>query len=316
MATINQAMAATVEELQIWDSFLVTIDKIKIFLIDHISEFIFVIIILLATVLIAKIVENRMVKYGSHLQKGMRMDVTKMTMLRHMSVSVIYILGFILILYTIPELKALSSTILLSVGVLSLVIGMAAQDTFGNIISGIALVFFHPFRVGDLITVGTNYGRVTDVNLRQTTMLTPDNRYIMIPNSALNKETVINWTYDDTLVRWSCKIPISHNSNIDRAREIMLEEARKNQFVLSKEILERKHVNFSEDVRARVSDVTPLGVIILLDFWVDDRDNAVPAEYAIREAIQKRFYDDPDVATPLPHYVFSRDEKTDIYSHL
>ncbi len=307
---------ATVEDLHIWESFQKTVQDLIGFFTEHVSEIFFVGVILLITIVLAKIIENRMIAYAGTLQKGMRMDATKLSMLRHITVGIIYILGFVLILYTIPELRALSSTILVSVGVLSLVIGMAAQDTFGNIISGIALVFFHPFRVGDLITVGANYGRVTDVNLRQTTILTPDNRYILIPNSTLNKETVINWTYQDTLVRWSCTIPISHNSSIDRAREIMLEEARKNPYVLPKEVLERKHVNFSADVRARVSDVTPLGVIILLDFWVNDRDNAVPAEYAIREAIQKRFYDDPDVSTPLPHYVFSRDERTDIYSHL
>lgn len=243
---------ATVEDLHIWESFRATVRGLIDFVTEHISEIFFVIIILLLTIVIAKIIENRMTAYASTLQKGMRMDATKLSMLRHITVGIIYILGFILILYTIPELRALSSTILVSVGVLSLVIGMAAQDTFGNIISGIALVFFHPFRVGDLITVGTNYGRVTDVNLRQTTILTPDNRYILIPNSTLNKDVVINWTYQDTLVRWSCTIPISHNSSIDRAREIMLEEARKNPYVLSKEVLERKHVNFSADVRARV----------------------------------------------------------------
>lgn len=307
---------ATVEDLHIWDSFKTAVTSVIDFLTENLSEIVFIIIMLMVTVIIAKFIENRMVAYGSLLQKGMRMDATKLTMLRHITVGIVYIAGFILILYTIPELRALSSTLIVSVGVLSLVIGIAAQDTFGNLISGIALVFFHPFRVGDLVTVGTNYGRVMDVNLRQTTILTPDNRYIMIPNSVLNKETVINWTYEDTFVRWSCTIPISHHSSIDRAREIMLEETRKNPYVLSKEVLERKHVDYSADVRARVSDVTPLGVMILLDFWVNDRDNAVPAEYAIREAIKKRFDADPDVSTPLPHYVLSHDEQTDIYSHI
>ncbi|MBZ3934981.1 mechanosensitive ion channel family protein [Methanimicrococcus blatticola] len=307
---------ALLVDINLLERFEQTVDNMVAYFVDNLPELIFSLIILMVTIFVAKIVDNRITKYSGKFQKGMRMDPTKFTMLKHISVGFVYIIGFILIFYTIPGLHALSSTLLASVGILGLVLGIAAQDTFGNIISGIALVFFQPFRVGDLITVGTNYGRVTDVNLRQTTILTADNRYILIPNSSLNKETVINWTYDDTLVRWSCTIPISHNSNIDRAREIMLEEARKNQYVLSREILERKHVNFSADVRARVSDVTPLGVIMLLDFWVDDRDNAVPAEYAIREAIQKRFYDDPDVSTPLPHYVFSRDDKTDISSHL
>ncbi|WP_316557997.1 mechanosensitive ion channel family protein [Methanimicrococcus hongohii] len=250
------------------------------------------------TVFVAKIVENRINKYSGKIQKRMRMDPTKFTMLKHVAVGFVYIVGLIIIFYTIPSLKSLSTTLLASVGLLGIVIGIAAQDTFGNILSGIALVFFQPFRVGDLITVGGYYGRVTDINLRQTTLLTSDDRVILIPNSVLNKETVINWTLDDPVVQWSFTVQISNNSDVDTARQILIEEAKKNPNVLTREVMVRKRPDILSVIRARVSGMDEKGTLLLLDFWVNDRDNAYSTEYAIREGILKRFAEEPAVSLP------------------
>lgn len=275
-----------------------TIQGMIDFFLDILPELVFSLIILILTALIAKIVENRLSKYSGNLQKKMRIDATKFALLKHMSTSFVYLLGFVLIFYTIPGLKSLSATLLASVGILGLILGIAAQDSFGNLISGVALVFFQPFRVGDLITVGGNYGRVTDINLRQTTILTSDDRIIIIPNSTLNKETVINWTYDDAIIKWSFTIPISNDSDLDRAIQILIEEARKNPYVLSKEVLDLKKPGNSAAVRARVSGMDGRETTLLLDFWVNDRDNAYSAEYAIREGIKRRFIEEPSVNLP------------------
>ncbi len=282
-----------------------TVNNMVAYFVDNLPELIFSLIILMITVFVAKIVENRFTKYSGRFQKRMRMDPTKFTMLKHISVGFVYVIGFILIFYTIPGLRSLSSTLLASVGLIGIIFGIAAQDTFGNIISGIALVFFQPFRVGDLITVNDNYGRITDINLRQTTMLTSDDRIIIIPNSTLNKETVINWTYDDTVVRWSFTVPIANESDLDTARTILVEEAKKNPNVLTREALMRKNPSFTEPVRARVSGMDGNGTYLLLDFWVNDRDNAYSAEYAIREGIRRRFAAEPNVDVPTTQVALS-----------
>ena len=283
-------------DINIWESFEKTVDRMTLYFLDHLSLIIFSLIILLITAIVAKIVERRINKYILKLQKRMRTGSTRLTMLKHVSVGLVYMVGFALIFYSIPELKSLSSTLLASVGIFGLIIGIAAQDTFGNIISGIALVFFQPFRVGDLITVDNFYGRVTDINLRQTTILTSDDRVIMIPNSVLNKETVINWTYDNPFIRWSFSIQISTDSNFEKVREILVEEAQKCSYVLSKQDLATKKPGISEPVRARISDSNGDFTTVLLDFWVNDRDNAHTAEYEIREGIKKRFEADESVA--------------------
>lgn len=285
-------------DLNLWGRFEDTVQRMINFFLDNLPEFFFSLVILMITIFIAKLVENRMSKYSGKLQKRMRVDATKFTLLKHISTGLVYVIGLILIFYTIPSLRALSTTLLASVGVLGLIVGIAAQDSFGNLISGIALVFFQPFRVGDLVTVDGNYGRVTDINLRQTTLITSDDRIIIIPNSVLNKETVINWTFDDTLIKWSFSLTFSNDSDIDLARNIMIEEAKKNPYVLTKEALQRKQTGTVDPVRVRTTDLSRDGTTLLLDFWVNDCDNAFSAEYDIRENIRKRILAEPTLMFP------------------
>jgi len=287
---------ASVSDLGLWASLETTIAQSIEYFITHLSDIVFILLIFLFTVIIAKIIEYRINKYLDKLQKKMRGGSTRLVMLKHVSVGLVYLFGLALIFYTIPELRSLSSTLLASVGVLGLILGIAAQDTFGNIISGLALVFFQPFRVGDLITVGSNYGRVKDINLRQTTIMTSDDRVILIPNSVLNKETVINWTYEDTLVRWSFTIQITNDSDLNKVRRILVEEAQKSPYVLSQKDLAIRKPDIAIPVRARVSDSNGDFTAVLLEFWVDDRDNAYSAEYEIREGIKRRFDADASVS--------------------
>lgn len=289
----------------LWASFQNTINGMISFFVSNIQEFVFSLVILILTIFVAKIVKNRIDKRSYKIQKRMHMDATKFVMLKHITVGFVYIIGFIIIFYTIPQLRSLSTALLASVSILGIIIGIAAQDSFGNIISGIALVFFQPFRVGDLITVGDSYGRVKDINLRHTTILTGDDRIIIIPNSALNKDTVVNWTYDDPIIRWSFPVTISNDSDLDLARQILLEEAQKNSYVLPKEVLARKFPGYTESVRARVSNMDGYGTTLLLDFWVNDRDNAYSAEYAIREGIKRRFDAETRVVVPTNQFALS-----------
>ncbi|MDR2944992.1 MAG: mechanosensitive ion channel family protein [Methanosarcinales archaeon] len=285
-------------DLKLWERFQQAVENLASGFVESLPELLFSFILLIATVFAAKIVERFIRRSSSRIQKKMRIDETKFTMLRHLMVGFVYLIGLALIFYTIPQLQRLSTAILASVGFIGIIFGIAAQDSFGNLVSGVALVFFQPFRVGDLITVDGNYGRVMDINLRQTAILTSDDRIIIIPNSTLNKETVINWTYDDTIIQWSFTVPISNDSDIDRAFQIMIEEARKNPYVLSKEVLDKKKPGLSDSVKARVSGMDGSETTILLDFWVNDRSNAYSAEYAIREGIKRRFTADPLVELP------------------
>jgi len=90
---------------------------------------------------------------------------------------------------------------LTGVSVVSVVLGLAAQNTLGNLVSGVALLLYRPFRVGDTIEVtapkGHETGVVDSISLGFTILVTSDHRRVMVPNSAIMNQTTVNLTYAD-----------------------------------------------------------------------------------------------------------------------
>ena len=138
---------------------------------------------------------------------------------------IVFLTAFILIFYMIPGLRDYGVTLFAGAGVLAAIVGFASQSAFSNIIGGIFLVIFKPFRVDDLISVGTNTGRVEDITLRHTVIRNFENRRIVIPNSIISNETIINSTIVEEKICQFFEIGISYDSDVDKAMEILREEA-------------------------------------------------------------------------------------------
>jgi small conductance mechanosensitive channel len=79
---------------------------------------------------------------------------------------------------------------LASLGIAGLTLGFAAKDTLSNVISGLFIFWDRPFVVGDLIEMDGKYGRVEDITLRSTRVVTPDGKMLAIPNSAIVNSSV------------------------------------------------------------------------------------------------------------------------------
>ncbi len=98
-----------------------------------------------------KVLMNRFIKRSSI---NLRLDATRLNFFRNALNGIIYVIGFISIIYLIPPLRTISTTLLASAGIFAAVLGFASQQAFSNIISGIFVVVSRPFRVGDVIRVG------------------------------------------------------------------------------------------------------------------------------------------------------------------
>ncbi|WP_342305699.1 mechanosensitive ion channel family protein [Methanolobus sp. ZRKC5] len=218
------------------------------------------------------------------------------------TVAGIYILGILVVVNMIPSLEALSITLFASAGFAGIVLGLAAQSTLSNIISGISLAAFRPFRVGDLVTIRDEYGRITDITLRHTVVRTWDNRRLIIPNSVISEESIINWSIEDPTVNWPIDIGISYDSDIDKARNIMVCEARKNNNVMTLSQLRNHHPDIKKEdvISVRVRELGDFAVILRLLIWVEDRDIAYDNGCDLREAIKKRF-DVEGIEIPFPY---------------
>jgi len=132
----------------------------------------------------------------------------------------------IAIFYVIPELRTIGMTMFAGAGIFAAVLGLASQSAFSNIISGIFIVIFKPFRVGDIVKIGTEYqGIVEDITLRHTVINNFENRRLIIPNSVISSEVILNSNIIEEKVCNFIFIGISYDADVDLAMKIIREEA-------------------------------------------------------------------------------------------
>ena len=254
----------------------------------NLNTIIFIILIGIITAVVARIVKHFTEAYIKRVNSRWNTDLTTLRMFRHITVAIVYFIGMIIIVYSIPPLQSFSVALFTSAGVIGIIFGLAAQGTLSNIIAGLSLVIFQPFRVGDRLDVMNEYGKVTDLNLRHTVITTWDNRRVIIPNSKISTEAIINWTIEDPAIIWSVDLGVETGSDIDRAREIMIEEARRNSNVMSEAIDDAKERG---KIKVFVTGANLINNIIelRLQMWFNDRGGAYNSGCEIREAILNRF---------------------------
>lgn len=125
-----------------------------------------------------------------------RMNHTVLIFLGQFITVVIYVLALVFYVRLVPALADLGNTLLASVSIVSVVIGLAAQPTLGNMVSGVALLLYRPFEVGDRVLInipgGTETAVIESLTLGYTRLRTADNRCIIVPNSVMAGQTVVN----------------------------------------------------------------------------------------------------------------------------
>ncbi|KYK24820.1 hypothetical protein AYK26_02985 [Euryarchaeota archaeon SM23-78] len=236
-------------------------------------------------------------------------EKTKFTFMRRIIVGIIYLVGIILIISSIPSLKTFSYSLLAGAGVIAIIIGFATQKTLANLIAGFMISISQPFRVGDRVRFKEEYGVIQDITLRHTVLKTWDNRHVIIPNAMINEEVVNNYTLGDERILATVEIDISYDSDIDLARKIMTEEIMKH----PKFIDNRTDVDLlagKDPIKVRVVSCGDFSVKLRGYYWVPDPPSNLVSGYELIESIKKRF-DKEGVEIPFPYrtVVYKKDIK-------
>ena len=103
-------------------------------------------------------------------------------------------------------------------------IGMAFHGSLGNIAAGIMLLIFRPFKVGDSVSVAGNKGKVYEIDIFVTTLDTPDNRRLIIPNGSIFGSTIENVSYHKTR-RVAVEVGTDYAADLDETRQVLLDAA-------------------------------------------------------------------------------------------
>jgi small-conductance mechanosensitive channel len=234
--------------------------------------------------LVFALVLNRMMRLAVEraLARGSRVhiDRTRVKFISQLAQIIVYIIAFFMYARYIPALSNLGNAGLASVGVLSVVAGLAAQNTLGNLIAGISLLLYRPFNVGDRLQVtaptGLETGEIESLSLGYTIIKTDDNRRVVVPNSIMAGQTTVNMTRDDSRAICSVPVVISLDSDLDQARAILLELAGRNP--------KTQKINGCPVTRLDGS-----GVELTLSVWCADSLLASALKSDLLEAIKRRF---------------------------
>ena len=192
----------------------------------------------------------------------------------------VYVFAFISYAHFVPALSGLGTASLTSISVITVIVGLAAQNTLGNLVAGISLLLYRPFKLGDRLQVtaptGLETGTVESLTLGYTLLKTDDNRRVVVPNSLMASQTTINLTGNDPRVICSVPIGISYDSDIDKARGILLD-------------LATKHSKAEEICGCPLTQLASSGVVLTLDVWCADALTAIALKCDLLEQATKRF---------------------------
>ena len=138
----------------------------------------------------------------------------------------------VLVLAALQVVGVPMTSMIAVLGAAGLAIGLALKDSLSNIASGVMLVSLKPFRVGHIVTIAGETGKVESVSIFQTVLRGADNQTIVLPNSLITTDSIINLT-PDVMRRIELVIGIGYSDDIDAARGVALKLMQEDERVLS-----------------------------------------------------------------------------------
>ncbi|MCR9278719.1 MAG: mechanosensitive ion channel [Pseudomonadaceae bacterium] len=152
----------------------------------------------------------------------------------HLIKRVFYVLAIAVVVITLLDLINVPLTAFAFIsGAVAIGVGFGAQNIINNFISGWILMWERPIRIGDFLEVGSDKGTVEAINTRSTRIRRVDGVHMLIPNSALLENTVVNWTLVDRLARSVVRVGVAYGSPVRKVSELIEQAVNEESAVLS-----------------------------------------------------------------------------------
>ncbi|TDE91643.1 mechanosensitive ion channel [Occultella glacieicola] len=150
--------------------------------------------------------------------RGRRRAQTQMQLIRRVVAVVFVIIGVALVLLTFPGVERVGATILASAGVLSVVIGIAAQSSLGNVFAGLQLAFTDAIRIGDVVEVDGTWSTIEDITLSYVVVSIWDERHKVLPSTYFTTIPFINWSRTGDSVTGTFLMSLDWRVDLDALR--------------------------------------------------------------------------------------------------
>ncbi len=241
------------------------------------------IITAIAIWLIGQWVANRITRL---VRRGMERAAIDITLVRFLGNIIHTALLVVIIIAALDHLGVPTTSMLAVFGAAGLAIGLALRDSLANFASGIMLILFRPFRVGDFVEAGSVSGSVEEIRIFSTMVRTADNRVIIVPNGQIANAAIINHSALPTR-RIDLVIGVSYEDRLDHVRA-----------VLERIIAAEPRILADPAPQIVVGELAESSVNVFVRPWVNTGD-FWPVRFDLLETI-KRTFDEEGITIPFP----------------
>jgi small conductance mechanosensitive channel len=207
-----------------------------------------------------------------------RIDRTAIHFVRKLTHILVYVVAFLFFAHLVPALRHFGTALLASFGLASVVIALAAQSTLGNIISGISILLYRPFKVGDILQLqtaaGAETGTLEEIGLGYSVVRTFDHRKIVVPNSLMAAQVATNLS--DPQMMAIVNFDLDYSADIENVQSALTEIASAHPLVL-------------EVVGCPVTELGSGGVVVSLRVWCHGAGDAAQVRADLYRQAKRRF---------------------------
>jgi len=243
----------------------------------------------LITVVIAKIFTTILEKLVDHaMKKDARASMPFKYLLKIIR-TVIYVIAVFAILMNVKPLQSISTAILGATSVMTVVVGLAAQETFGNFIAGFFIVIYQPFHVGDMVNLPEKNisGTVIEITFRHTILNTIENTKIIVPNSTMNSAIVEDKAFGQkTYIRY-LSLTVAYNTDIDKLERVITDVVINTDGVIDTRSVEAQEKNLP--INITVNEFLDSGIQIRFPFTTKSLGKSVETASKIRKSLLVAF---------------------------
>jgi len=155
---------------------------------------------------------------------------TQVMIIQRLFIAGLYFFALMLILLQFDAARSIGTGLLASAGVAGIIIGMAAQTTFSNIVAGVVIAFSQPVKLNDAVIFEGDFGWIEEISLMHTIIKTWDNRRIVVPNGILANKVIQNWTMKDPSLLGIVMLYVDYYCDVDKVRSWVGEIVKASQY--------------------------------------------------------------------------------------
>lgn len=287
-AAASQVANAAAQNSETTNSFLdpELISKGKELILAHGLNVLYAILIFLIGKWVASMIRNA-------VTRGMKARSVDPALISFGSNMLFYVLMTAVILAAIQQVGFQTTSLVAVLGAAGLAVGLALQGSLSNFASGVLIIMFRPFNIGDFIIAGGESGGVVEIGVLVTTLKTPDNKKVIVPNSAIMSGSITNVTANPTR-RVDMTVGVSYSDDLDKVQSVILDVLNADERILK-----------DPAPQVVVSEMADSSVNFFVRPWCKKEDYW-GVFFDFQKNIKQRF-DKEDITIPFP--------QQDVYMH-